>query len=116
VAIAVGTTTVYSGHMTTETETALADQTYAELAGIAELADMLNARRTTVSQWHSRQATNGFPEPVAVLAMGPVWLRSEVLNWWRAYKPMRSTTKAGTDPDVAALEQSSVGEPVGYRV
>ena len=69
------------------------------LAGVAELADLLGVRRTTISQWHSRQHQNGFPEPITFLAMGPVWDEAKVVAWWKDYTPLRNMRKVGTLPE-----------------
>jgi hypothetical protein len=69
------------------------------LAGVAELSRLLSVRRTTISQWHSRQRTNAFPEPLATLACGPIWDQDEVADWYRNYKPMRNMRKVGSLPD-----------------
>jgi hypothetical protein len=68
------------------------------LAGIAELAVFLDVRPTTVSTWYQRQERTGFPEPVAILAMGPVWDRDQVVEWWRNWKPLRNMPKVGSLP------------------
>lgn len=49
-----------------------------ELWGIAEIAAALKIRRETV-QYHARRP--GFPEPIARLAMGPVWKAADVREW-----------------------------------
>lgn len=69
------------------------------LAGVAELSDLLSVRRTTISQWHSRQNQNSFPDPIADLAMGPVWDQDEVVQWYRNYRPLRNMRKVGSLPD-----------------
>jgi hypothetical protein len=66
------------------------------LVGIAELAGVFSVGRTTISNWYTRKATNGFPEPLADLAMGPVWDQDEVIEWWKKYKPLRNMKKVGT--------------------
>jgi hypothetical protein len=52
-----------------------------ELAGIAEIAEEFGVPRTTASMWDTRRASNGFPEPVARLAAGPVFDLAEVREW-----------------------------------
>lgn len=49
--------------------------------GVAEIAADLGVPRSTVSMWDARRRTNGFPEPVAELAMGPVYDLEEVRAW-----------------------------------
>jgi len=56
-----------------------------DLVGVAEIRDMLGG----VSRQRAGVVTSGrsFPEPVAVLKMGQVWLRSDVLDWIRRHRP-----------------------------
>jgi hypothetical protein len=58
-----------------------------KLAGVAELARLFMVGRTTVTQWAARADRNGFPDPVARLAMGPVFDLDEVLDWYTHYEP-----------------------------
>jgi len=75
---------------------------------VAELADLLSVRRTTISQWHSRQLQNDFPSPITDLAMGPVWDQDEVIEWYRNYRPLRNMRKVGSLPESYRVE---VGVP-----
>ncbi len=59
------------------------------LVGVAEISALLGVPRSTVSMWDSRCATNGFPEPVQELAMGPVYDWPAVKAWAQA-RIMRS--------------------------
>lgn len=52
------------------------------LVGVAEIADVLGVPRSTVSMWDARRKTNGFPEPVAELRMGPVYDLDAVTEWY----------------------------------
>jgi hypothetical protein len=52
-----------------------------DLVGVAEIARLKGVGRTTVTQWAARRHRNGFPEPVARLAMGPVYDRREIEAW-----------------------------------
>lgn len=67
------------------------------LAGVAELAKLFQVGRTTVSNWHDRRGRNGFPSPVAVLAMGPVWDIDAVVRWYGRYVPSKGG-RPGTAP------------------
>jgi predicted DNA-binding transcriptional regulator AlpA len=49
-----------------------------ELVGIAEIADLFGVRRNTAWRWAQRE---GFPEPLARLASGPVWSRADIEGW-----------------------------------
>lgn len=55
-----------------------------ELVGISEIAEMAGASKQVVANWRSRIAN--FPEPIAVLASGPVFRRSQVRSWLRKRK------------------------------
>jgi predicted DNA-binding transcriptional regulator AlpA len=51
------------------------------LAGSAEIAQLLSVSRQRVQQLISR---DDFPPPVATLAMGKVWRRADVVAWAKA--------------------------------
>jgi hypothetical protein len=57
------------------------------LAGVTELARLFLVGRSTVTQWAARRERNGFPLPVSVLAMGPIYDVNEVLTWYGNYVP-----------------------------
>lgn len=50
-----------------------------ELVGVSEIAIRTGVKADTVQAWRARHAT--FPEPVVVLAMGPVWVWPDVAAW-----------------------------------
>lgn len=52
-----------------------------DLVGVVDIARRLGVPRTTVSMWHSRRATTGFPAPVGEPAMGPVFEWESVRAW-----------------------------------
>jgi prophage regulatory protein len=52
--------------------------TVPDLVGAHEIAEILGVSRQRVQQL---ARTAGFPQPVAVLAMGKVWVRSDVEEW-----------------------------------
>lgn len=49
------------------------------LAGLAELASLLNAKKQTVDNWKNRY--DDFPKPVTKLEATPVWDSTKVLAW-----------------------------------
>lgn len=49
-----------------------------ELLGLAELAELYRVTKATASNWSRRHT---FPDPVAHLKMGPVWHKSDVVEW-----------------------------------
>jgi len=51
-----------------------------DLAGLAEVAELLDVSRERVRQL-LRSPKSGFPEPVVVLAATPLWRRSDVARW-----------------------------------
>ncbi|MDZ5442532.1 hypothetical protein U2F26_07275 [Micromonospora sp. 4G57] len=56
-----------------------------ELVGVSEIREMLGG----VSRQRASVIANqrNFPEPIAVLAMGKVWRKSEVEKWIRQHRP-----------------------------
>lgn len=50
-----------------------------DLVGVAEIAEMLGVTRQRVHAIVKTDPT--FPEPVAVLSAGKVWLRPDVEKW-----------------------------------
>lgn len=56
------------------------------LAGLAEVAQILGVRKTTAARYTYRE---DFPQPVARLAMGPVWAVEDVEEWAKQYGPIR---------------------------
>ncbi|MFI6243949.1 hypothetical protein ACIBEF_29195 [Micromonospora sp. NPDC050795] len=56
-----------------------------DLVGVAEIRDMLGGiSRQRVSIIAN---SKGFPDPVAVLAMGKVWRRRDVARWIAEHRP-----------------------------
>jgi len=56
-----------------------------ELAGVAEVAEMLGVTKNTVLKYARRPE---FPEPLDRLATGPVWRRVDVEAWAKAHLPL----------------------------
>ncbi|WP_326550228.1 hypothetical protein [Micromonospora sp. NBC_01813] len=64
----------------------------ADLVGAAELRVMLGPPGRPMSKqraWVISRA-KGFPEPVATLGQGPIWLRSEVAEWISRNRPWQN--------------------------
>lgn len=61
------------------------------LAGITEIATRLQVGRPTVAGWVKNAAANGMPDPIAVLAAGPVYDLEAVAAWHSAWKGVGST-------------------------
>lgn len=55
-----------------------------DLVGINEIAEMAQVTRQAVANWRARSAD--FPRPIAELASGPVFRRSQVRAWLRRKK------------------------------
>lgn len=53
-----------------------------DYGGVAEIAELLGVSKQTVVNW--RRACSDFPDPVASLAMGPVYSLCAVRDWRRA--------------------------------
>ena len=52
-----------------------------DLAGLTEIADMLDLTRQRVDQIVRTDPT--FPEPVAVITAGRIWRRADIERWAR---------------------------------
>jgi predicted DNA-binding transcriptional regulator AlpA len=59
-----------------------------ELAGLAEVAELLGIAKRTASKYVRRP---DFPKPVDRLAAGPVWRRRDVERWAKATLPLPRT-------------------------
>jgi predicted DNA-binding transcriptional regulator AlpA len=55
-----------------------------ELAGLAELAEMLGVTKRTAVRYTKRP---GFPRPIATLAATPVWRAEDLTSWKQANLP-----------------------------
>ncbi len=61
---------------------------FPEVMGAAEIARELGGlSRQRVQQLITDRAANGFPEPVAVLEMGKVWLAEDIRAWAAKNRP-----------------------------
>jgi predicted DNA-binding transcriptional regulator AlpA len=65
-----------------------------ELAGFAEVVEMLKVSRATATKYVKRP---DFPEPIERLASGPVWRRADVEAWAKETLPL-PTGQAGWRP------------------
>lgn len=52
-----------------------------ELVSMAEIAALINVNVTAVRSYRSRGI---LPEPLLVLAVGPIWKRSTIIDWQAA--------------------------------
>jgi prophage regulatory protein len=50
-----------------------------ELAGVAEIAELLGVSRQRVDQLVREH--DDFPRPIAELAAGRIWIRQEIVDW-----------------------------------
>jgi hypothetical protein len=76
----------------------LAAELYAELVGVAEIAERLGVRKAQVTNWSHRAPTNGFPAPVHQVTAGRLWRWPDIERWYRGYVPQRQKTKPGRLP------------------
>ena len=60
------------------------DRAKIKLMGAAEIGERLRISRQRTYQLINRR---NFPEPIAVLAMGQVWLAEDVEAWIREHRP-----------------------------
>jgi prophage regulatory protein len=51
-----------------------------DLVGLAEIVDMLNVSRARADQLSRQKA---FPDPIATIAAGRIWYRSDVEDWMK---------------------------------
>lgn len=56
------------------------------LGGISEIASRLEVARSTVAGWVKRAEKIGMPDPITVLAAGPVYDLTVLEAWYRGWK------------------------------
>jgi prophage regulatory protein len=59
-----------------------------DLAGVAEIALMLDVSRATAARYVQR---DDFPAPIGELARGRVWRRADVERWGKKHLPLPRT-------------------------
>ena len=87
----------------TEFERQLIEPTHPDLIGVAELADMLDVSKQRASEL-ARQST--FPQPIAQLASGPVWLEPTVQRFVSEWERRPGRPRVSRQ-DAAALDSIS---------
>lgn len=66
------------------------------IGGVAEIAEKYGVDRNTVStSWAARRGLTGFPQPVAVLRMGPVYDLDQVDRWYASWTSEPQPRKRG---------------------
>lgn len=65
-----------------------------ELAGLAEVAELLEVTKRTALSYSRRP---DFPEPLDRLAAGPVWRREDIEEWAARRLPLPRGRPAGQD-------------------
>ena len=55
-----------------------------DIMGLAEVSDMVGKSKQYVKTYLER---GQFPEPVKVLASGPIWLREQIQTWMDTPRP-----------------------------
>jgi hypothetical protein len=73
-------------------------ETYAEMVGVAEIAERLGVRKAQVTNWSHRAPTNGFPVHVHQVTAGRLWRWPDIERWYRGYVPQKQKTKPGRLP------------------
>ena len=72
----------------------LSDSMPPDLAGVAEIAEILQTTRRTVQRWALR---DDFPKPVGELAGGrKVWRKSDIERWAKKRLPLPRTGRPPT--------------------
>lgn len=66
-----------------------------ELAGFAEVAEILGVHRRTAQNYINRA---DFPEPVGRLVGGRVWARVDVEEWGRTHLPLPKPGRPRKEP------------------
>lgn len=61
-----------------------------ELVGMSEIARLINVNVTAVRAYRSRGI---LPEPLLVLGVGPIWRRSDIIDW-AASRPGKGRRRA----------------------
>lgn len=61
----------------------------AELVSMSEIASLIGVNVTAVRSYRSRGI---LPEPIAVLGVGPIWRRSDIIDW-QASRPGKGWRK-----------------------
>lgn len=70
-----------------------------EIVGMSEAADILGFSRSNFNQHRHRydrpeDADNPFPQPIAKLACGPIWLKRDMEKWAKVYEKLRRVVAA----------------------
>lgn len=64
-----------------------------KLIGIGEIADLAGVTKQAVVNW--RRRTDNFPEPITELAMGPIFLLSQIQTWLTENNKVASDANQG---------------------
>jgi chromosome partitioning protein len=68
-----------------------------DFVGTAEVAEMLDVTKQTLTNWRSRNPS--FPRPVAELKSGPVWKRQDIAEWGKSVgRQLREKTRQSKPP------------------
>lgn len=62
-----------------------------ELVSVAEIAEMLDVARNSAWRWTQRP---DFPEPIARLAVGPIWQKRDIEAWASESLPRRGRPRS----------------------
>lgn len=65
-----------------------------DYAGLAEVAEFLGVSKQCVINW--RRSFDDWPEPVATLAMGPIYRLCDMRDWRRRQKPVEASDEHDT--------------------
>lgn len=67
------------------------DDVYADMVGLAEVAEALDVERHRVNRWIERRKSTNCPEPKKVLAMGNLYSLSDWKAWFALWKITRGS-------------------------
>lgn len=74
-----------------EVETVPVAEIYADIAGIAEIADALGVKTTRVKRWIERRYTTNCPMPVRELGVGYIYSLREWRAWFALWRVTRGS-------------------------
>lgn len=80
-----------------------------DLIASGDVGELLGVAKNTISLW-KRDSKKGFPEPVVVVSNGftPVYLRSEIVTWWKKQNEAKVEAATAFLENFKRLEEESL--------